>query len=198
MLWFYALESGEDFQYIYISFLGVRGNAFMDKAHISSSNCVLSGYDGLCSLWIQGLDVSEEMSDLRSEGILLYTFSVLGDKFLNEGEKNPDTPPLITSIRNYIESHLDDPALSLKTISEALAYNPKYLSGTFKSAMKIGISEYIVMLRIQQACTLTHQGFTGITDIANLCGFKDPLYFFKVFRTKMGVSPREYQKERRG
>lgn len=193
----YALESGEHFQYIYISFLGVRGNAFMDKLHISSSNCVFSGHTGLCPLWIHGLRVSEEMSDLRSEGILLYSFSVLGDDFFGAGEKKQDTPLLITTIRNYIESHLDDPMLSLRTISEALSYNPKYLSGAFKNAMKIGISEYIVTLRIQQACTLMNQGFTGITDIANLCGFKDPLYFSKVFRAKTGVSPREYQKERR-
>ena len=31
-----------------------------------------------------------------------------------------------------------------------------------------------------------------VSDIAYLCGYMDPLYFSKVFRKKMGLSPREY------
>lgn len=63
--------------------------------------------------------------------------------------------------------------------------------------MRVGISEYVATLRIQQACTLLDQGFTSVKDIAFLCGYNDPLYFSKVFKAKTGVSPREYQKERR-
>lgn len=191
----YAIESGAQFQYTYISFLGGKGNAFIDKIHISSANCVFHGFSHLCDLWTQGLNVTDEMSDLRSEGILLYTFSLLGDVFFASLSKETDTPSLAIQMRNYIDNHLEDTTLSLKTISEALLYNPKYLSTSFKSVMKIGVSEYITTLRIQQACTLMNQGFTSIKDIASLCGFKDPLYFSKVFRRKIGMTPKEYQKD---
>lgn len=191
----YGLESKENFQYSYISFLGARGNYFMDKYHINSTNCVFHGFTGLLDLWLDGLNVSEEMSAIRSEGILLYSFSVLGERILANASKDAGTPPIVVQLRNYIDNHLDDPELSLRTISNALLYNPKYLSTAFKSNMKIGISEYMTNLRIQQACTLMDQGFTSIKDIATLCGYRDPLYFSKVFRAKIGIAPKEYQKQ---
>ena len=75
----HAIESGPDFQYAYISYLGVRGNALMDKLRITGTNLVFPGFPHLCEMWLQGLQVNEQVSDLRSESILLYTFSVLGD-----------------------------------------------------------------------------------------------------------------------
>ena len=33
---------------------------------------------------------------------------------------------------------------------------------------------------------------SSITEIAHLCGFRNPLYFSRLFKQKYGVSPREY------
>ena len=35
----------------------------------------------------------------------------------------------------------------------------------------------------------------GIAEIAHLCGFREPLYFSRMFKRKFGVSPSEYQKQ---
>ena len=35
---------------------------------------------------------------------------------------------------------------------------------------------------------------TNISEIAHLCGFREPLYFSKVFRKKYGMSPSQYQR----
>ena len=40
-------------------------------------------------------------------------------------------------------------------------------------------------------------GARTITDIAYLCGFRDSLYFSKMFRKKYGISPRNYPKAER-
>ena len=58
--------------------------------------------------------------------------------------------------------------------------------------MGIGISEYITAARIQNACTLMNQGFLCVSDIASLSGFRDPLYFSKVFKKTIGSSPKAY------
>ena len=190
----HAIESGPDFQYAYISYLGTRGNAIMDKLKISGTNFVFPGFPHLCEMWLQGLQVNEQVSDLRSESILLYTFSVLGDGIFSNMNTEKHDSSIVLQIRKYIDNHISDENLSLKTISGELLYNPKYCSTAFKSVMNVGISEYITTLRIQQACTLMNQGFTSVKDIAALCGFKDPLYFSKVFRKKTGESPKEYQR----
>ena len=40
-------------------------------------------------------------------------------------------------------------------------------------------------------------GARTIADIAYLCGFRDSLYFSKMFRKKYGISPRNYPKSER-
>ena len=59
----------------------------------------------------------------------------------------------------------------------------------------MGVSEYIATIRIQYACTLMEQGLSSVSDIALLCGFSDPLYFSKVFKKRMGISPRAHINE---
>jgi AraC-like DNA-binding protein len=39
------------------------------------------------------------------------------------------------------------------------------------------------------------KGFKSVNDIAFLCGFNDPLYFSKVFKSKMEVTPTAFIKE---
>ncbi len=184
----YAIESGDDFQYMYISFLGTRANIIMDELKISAQNCVFQGFDHLAPFWKQAIDSSPAFSGLRSEGLLLYTFSFLKNDLQADAEESPDVTTAL--IKKYIDEHANDPDLSVEKISNDLIYNKKYISISFKKKYKIGIAEYINTVRIQTACKLMEQGLSNIAEIAFLCGYKDPLYFSKVFKTHLGCSPR--------
>ncbi len=184
----YAVESGEDFQYMYISFFGTRANMIMDGLNISTQHCVFKGFSHLAPVWTEAIDASPALSGLRSEGLLLYTFSFLKADLQTEAEPGPDVTTAL--IKKYIDEHAGDPDLSVEKISNDLSYNKKYISVSFKKKYKIGIAEYINTVRIQTACKLMEQGYTNIAEIAFLCGYKDPLYFSKVFKTHLGSSPR--------
>ncbi len=61
--------------------------------------------------------------------------------------------------------------------------------------MKIHTFELSLMLtgdEYTKKTSLMEQGYTNIADIAFLCGFNDPLYFSKVFKQQLGVSPRKH------
>ncbi len=193
----YAIESGEDFQYMYISYLGTRANMIMEELKINAQNCVFKGFSQLAPFWKEAIDASPSLSGLRSEGLLLYTFSFLKADLQAEAEVNPEMTAAL--IKQYIDEHAKDPDLSVEKIGHDLSYNKKYISLTFKKKYKIGIAEYINTVRIQTACKLMEQGLSNIAEIAFLCGYKDPLYFSKVFKTHLGCSPRtrlaELQKE---
>ena len=62
----------------------------------------------------------------------------------------------------------------------------------------MGVWEYLNIVRLNHAFVLMENGHTSVQTIASLCGFNDALYFSKVFKQRMGVSPREYMRERAG
>jgi len=58
---------------------------------------------------------------------------------------------------------------------------------------KTNFSSYLNIVRCRHACRLMEQKFTSMQDIAHLCGYNDPMYFFRVFKGKMGISPTGYR-----
>ncbi len=190
----FCLESVENFTYMYISFLGTRGNMIMEKLGISGSHFLFHDCGEIYAFWETGLLANPELTDLMSESILLYTFTFLGNRILslqNTKNKSDDT---VSVIKKYIDDNFSNVAFSLEDMSDQLQYNKKYLSAVFKRKMNVGIIEYLNTIRIQHACTMVQQGFTSVNDIALRCGYSDPQYFSKLFKSKMGMSPAAYIK----
>ena len=188
----FAIESVDDFRYMYISFLGARGNRIMDKLGISAKSPLYPECGDLETVWNQGLCSPSELSDIASEAVLLHTFAYLGGclpEFSSHAEGRTD---LISMIQKYVDEHFSDPDFSLERLGSDLKYNKKYLSTVFKRHVGVGIVEYLHTVRIQHACTMLKQGFTSVSDVALRCGYPDAQYFSKVFKRRMTISPREY------
>ena len=49
--------------------------------------------------------------------------------------------------------------------------------------------------RIGRSLALLEEGVATVAEVASQVGFSNPAYFSKVFRARMGRSPREYQKQ---
>lgn len=188
----FYIESKTDFSYMYISFLGARANMIMEKLNISNNNCYFSECGAIYEFWKNAFNINQELTDLISESVLLYTFSYIGNSILTFDKNMHKTEKTFLIIKKYIDDNFTSSALSLNSISKELLYNPKYISGLFKKEMNIGLVEYINTIRIQYACTLINQGFTSVKEIAALSGYRDALYFSKVFKKKMGLSPKQY------
>lgn len=187
----YSLQSTENFEYMYISFIGLRTNKLLDTLNISKQNFLFKGINRLIPIWKESIIDDKTILSLRCEGIILYSFSVLSER---PEIQNTINVSLSSKIKKYIEEHFSDNDLSVEKISEIFSYNKKYISAVFKSELHIGITQYITTLRIQYACTLMEKGFSSVSDIAYLCGFSDSFYFSRVFKNKIGVSPKEHIK----
>lgn len=57
--------------------------------------------------------------------------------------------------------------------------------------------QYIVFLRIANAQMLLETTNYNVTEIGNIVGYDNPLYFSRIFRKQKGISPSEYRKGRR-
>ena len=187
----FAIESKEDFTYMYISFVGLRGNMIMESLNINNHNFLFHQADEVQEFWEKGLSGNANIMELISETVLLFTFSFLGNRFLPVSNTTKQSHS-VDLIKKYLDDHFTDHNFSLENMSKELSYNKKYISYIFKKRFGIGIVEYLNTVRVQNACTMMEQGVTSVTDIADRCGYLDAQYFSKVFKTKMGIVPSRY------
>ncbi len=85
--------------------------------------------------------------------------------------------------------------LTLSDLASRCAVTPEHLSRVFKRDTGFGISEYISIIRLQQAqIFLRSEPQLSIAEIAEKCGFSDSNYFSKRFREMYGISPLKFRK----
>jgi hypothetical protein len=99
----FAIESLSDFQYMYISFLGARGNRIMEKLGISPQNVLYTRCDELETVRQQGLASPAELSDIASEAVLLHTFAYLGKRMPEFAVNDTGRIDLISTIQKYVD-----------------------------------------------------------------------------------------------
>jgi AraC-like DNA-binding protein len=179
-------ETAEAPSFLYINFSGLRAEELFHRFGIHKGNRIFNGFEGQVPLWQESLAHASDMTvDLAAESMLLYTLS----RFRRERAEESD---LVGRIIDLAEKNFTDPALSLSTVAQALSYNEKYVSHTFKARMGVNFSSYLRSLRIKYAVSLLDRGLDSIKNVAYLSGFSDPLYFSGVFKRAVGVSPKEY------
>lgn len=189
----YVLEGSEDFTYLYISYLGLRANQLLDRLKINTEHFVFHGFDRLISLWMDVIRSSDIMPELGAESMLLLTLMKLGNTLcIADKQDVSQAAETMLLVKKSIDDGFASPELSVALLAKEFGYHRKYISSTFKKHFKVGIQEYLTQLRINRACMLMEQGYTCIKDVAALCGYNDAMYFSKVFRKKMTLSPREY------
>ena len=100
----------------------------------------------------------------------------------------------IRPILEYIDKHYDE-ELSLNDLAEYFGFNYNYLSSYFSSIMKEGYSSYLNQVRIKKACLFLEQGELPISEVGVRTGYLEHSYFCRVFKKKVGCTPREYRKK---
>lgn len=83
--------------------------------------------------------------------------------------------------------------LRVDNIADTLHLNRSYLSALFKQETGISIKQYLSSYRIEAAKNKLLKTGRSITEISYQCGFKDPLYFSRIFKEKVGCSPSEFR-----
>lgn len=192
-----TIASTDHLEYLYISFIGIRAGAEIERLGIHYKDFVFEAFDELYELWFDAIHSPPEVMDLVSESLILYTLSRIGSRKLGGERREKSTPSSanVSLIKAYIDDNFANPMLNCESIASYFCYNKKYISTLFKKSFQIGISEYINVVRINSACLLMKERGQSVGEIASAVGFNDPLYFSKVFKRRTGQSPKQFMKE---
>ncbi|CAM4458107.1 response regulator [Paenibacillus tarimensis] len=85
----------------------------------------------------------------------------------------------------------------LERLAEQIGMNASYLSRLFKNKTAMTITDYLIHVRIDKAKSLLLDNPSLKNyEIAQCVGYHDPVYFNKLFKKVVGMTPRDY-KERK-
>lgn len=96
---------------------------------------------------------------------------------------------------DYIRNHYNE-EISLETIAGKVYVNPAYFSQLFKKETGYGFNDYVNSLRLENAKILLQQPFLKINEVANMVGYNNIVYFNRIFKKYIGVTPSEYREGR--
>ncbi|GAA4794209.1 helix-turn-helix domain-containing protein [Streptomyces ziwulingensis] len=102
---------------------------------------------------------------------------------------------LVLRVREHINAHLADPALSPESVARAHHISVRYLHRLFEEE-GVTVSRFIRQRRLEEcARELARRGRTAptVSSIAQRWGFVNPTHFSRVFRGAYGLPPREWR-----
>lgn len=115
----------------------------------------------------------------------------------NQAEK---PSPAVIALREDIDRNAHDCAYSVDISIRKLPLNYDYVRKLFKKQTGVTPHEYLTHTRMKKAKDILLSGVTNrfsdytVTQIAEACGFPEPLYFSRVFKKYYGVAPSYYLK----
>lgn len=100
---------------------------------------------------------------------------------------------LVDAIIDFLTDNLDK-SFTSHEIADEFNYSTSYLFSLFKKRTGYAIIHFFNLKKTQKACEYLKYTDMSVKEISFSMGFQDPLYFSRLFKKNMGMSPRAYKK----
>ncbi|TVP51320.1 MAG: AraC family transcriptional regulator [Mongoliibacter sp.] len=98
-------------------------------------------------------------------------------------------------VMSYILSKSQNP-ISLKEVADVANLSKEAFCRFFKERTGKTFTEFLIQVRMHQACQLLQESEWSISQIAYHCGFQNLSYFNRAFKKTQGETPKEFRLRR--
>lgn len=141
-------------------------------------------------VWTIFYDMGNKRSSNQiTMGLLLLHLMNHMDK-METGNGRFDTE-LTGTVLAYVEGHYRDGSLS--ELAKTMGYDVYWLSREIKKCIGKTYKELLQERRMNQACYLLTNSKLAVSDIIESVGYDNTSYFYRKFRERYGMSPKEYR-----
>ena len=113
-------------------------------------------------------------------------------KIIETVDENALPARMVEALDNYIRENAGDD-ISNTEIGAIFGYHPFYISKVLKDRKGTTLRQYIIAYRLKLAKKLLEESSKSVNEIAEDCGFNDPSYFTKTFKSAFGMTPKDYR-----
>lgn len=186
----YNSSKNKPWSYFWIILNGCGADTFLKKFITPDKNGIFT-YNfvpELTTFTKEFFNENKSISQLKAMGTFLLLMS------FNEEKKFADTNKYVEEAKKYMECNLYR-KLSVTEIANFLHISDRYLYNLFIEYDNISPKEYLTRLKLNYALNYLKDGNLNITEIATSLGFSDVFSFSRLFKKRIGFSPKEYKEK---
>lgn len=101
----------------------------------------------------------------------------------------------VSTALSYIDQNIYSD-LSMTALCDLVSLSPSYFSRLFKQEVGMGFAKYIRFVKMNQARKLLQSPQNKAREVAEMLGYHNYNYFFQIFKTQFGCSPRQIKNDR--
>ena len=193
----YAADEQQPWEYYWVGFAGADAGLIIGQTDFTPEQPVMHAVFGkelarsleqICLY-----SSSPAAANMKMTGQLYLALSLIVERSAAKAERSPACR-YVDEARKYI-SYNYSIAITVEDIAAFVGVSRVTLFRAFTECEGLPPIEYLARFRITQAARLLRETAMNVTSVAYSVGFDDRLYFSRVFKKYMGVSPKEYARK---
>jgi two-component system response regulator YesN len=140
--------------------------------------------------------IAKEFSELSGDALLesAYQKFIFLTSYVKPQNNIDYTNNIVKVTKEYLESHYAED-ISLEDAAEQVNISPQYFSKLIKKTTGFNFIDWLSMLRVKKAKELLTNSNLTVKEVCFMVGYKDPNYFSRIFKKRIGITPSEYVKK---
>ncbi|MBU9723475.1 MULTISPECIES: AraC family transcriptional regulator [Bacillaceae] len=189
---YYYPDSQDPWEYVWVEFNGDEVMQLLSWTMLSPKKPVVP----VCEINLRPFyEIEDNVNDrpyktIRSDAKLRLLLSYYMEYYPND--MVTDQTDYVGMAKNYIHNNYWKNAMKVSDIVDIVKVDRSYLFRLFKEDTGMSISAYLTKYRIQRACELLKTSDLSIKTVAYSVGYRDQLYFSKIFKKATSYAPSEY------
>lgn len=117
---------------------------------------------------------------------------------IQQSNMNKADEQFLNKIIEIINENITDSNFNVESLADLIYMSRSSLHRKLKSTIDTTPTDFIRLVRLQEAAKLIQEGKYRINEICYLVGINSPSYFIKLFQSQYGMTPKEFEKRQKG
>ena len=112
---------------------------------------------------------------------------ILAPGYTSENER------FLNTLHVFMEANIANSEMSIDDLAKEVNLSRSTLNRKMHELFNLSAKDFVQAARIKHACQLLRNTDMATKEVAYACGFSDPNYFSKCFKTNTGQTPTEFK-----